>query len=178
MENVRIGADGSIIKDDVVVESEGRTIIREDGTIETTSVGGRSVSPVSTMAVNAPPVSPLERSGNRTTPASDSNPAYSDSSTNNSSQQRGNIDRKAIKEKEYDIQMIDGRIRNAIPKSMVIATIALCIVGIIGELYILFIPAIVTGIMIIKGYLKKSELEAERAKMYEGLQALKRGEGQ
>ena len=74
--------------------------------------------------------------------------------------------------------MIDGRIRNAIPKSMVIATIALCIVGIIGELYILFIPAIVTGIMIIKGFLKKSELEAERAKMYEGLQALKRGEGQ
>ena len=34
MSNVRIGSDGSIIRDGVIVENDGRTIIREDGTIE------------------------------------------------------------------------------------------------------------------------------------------------
>ena len=29
MSNVRIGPDGSIIKDDVVIETDGRTVIRE-----------------------------------------------------------------------------------------------------------------------------------------------------
>jgi len=120
MANVRIGPDGSIIKDDVVVESDGRTIIREDGTIETTSVGGHSAPPNRAPAFNAPPVSPLERNGSRNTPVNTQPPANSSPSTNDSSQQRNSIDLKAIKEKEYDIQMMDGRIKNAIPKSMII----------------------------------------------------------
>lgn len=175
MANVRIGPDGSIIKDDVVVESEGRTIIREDGTIETTSVGGHSAPPTRAPAFNAPPVSPLERNGNRSTPVNTQPSNNSTPSTNSGSQQRGGVDLKAIKEKEYDIQMMDGRIKNAIPKSMIIATIVLCVLGAIG-LYFLFIPAVVTGILIIVGFSKKSQLEAERAQMYEELQALERGE--
>lgn len=175
MANVRIGPDGSIIKDDVVVESEGRTIIREDGTIETTSVGGHSAPPTRAPAFNAPPVSPLERNGNRSTPVNTQPSNNSTPATNSGSQQRGGVDLKAIKEKEYDIQMMDGRIKNAIPKSMIIATIVLCVLGAIG-LYFLFIPAVVTGILIIVGFSKKSQLEAERAQMYEELQALERGE--
>ena len=175
MANVRIGPDGSIIKDDVVVESEGRTIIREDGTIETTSVGGHSAPPTRAPAFHAPPVSPLERNGNRSTPVNTQPSNNSTPATNSGSQQRGGVDLKAIKEKEYDIQMMDGRIKNAIPKSMIIATIVLCVLGAIG-LYFLFIPAVVTGILIIVGFSKKSQLEAERAQMYEELQALERGE--
>jgi len=175
MANVRIGPDGSIIKDDVVVESDGRTIIREDGTIETTSVGGHSAPPNRAPAFNAPPVSPLERNGSRNTPVNTQPPANSSPSTNDSSQQRNSIDLKAIKEKEYDIQMMDGRIKNAIPKSMIIATIILCILGIVG-LYFLFIPAVVTGALIIVGVVKKGNLETERQRMYEELQELKRGE--
>ena len=71
--------------------------------------------------------------------------------------------------------MLDGHIKNVIPKSMIIATIILCVLGAIG-LYFLFIPAIVTGILIVVGFSKKSALEMERAKMYEELQALERGE--
>jgi hypothetical protein len=175
MANVRIGSDGSIIKDDVVVESDGRTIIREDGTIETTSVGGHSAPPNRAPAFNAPPVSPLEQGESRSTPVNTQPPNNSTPSTSSSSQQRGGVDLKAIKEKEYDIQMMDGRIKNATPKSMIIATIVLCILGAVG-LYFLFIPAVVTGIMIIVGFLKKSQLESERAQMYEELQALERGE--
>jgi len=175
MSNVRIGPDGSIIKDDVVVESEGRTIIREDGTIETTSVGGHSEPPARAPAFNAPPVSPLERNGNRSATMNTQQTSVSTSSSNGGSAQRTGVDLKKIKEKEYDIQMMDGRIKNAIPKSMIIATIVLCILGAIG-LYFLFIPAVVTGIMIIVGFSKKSQLEAERTQMYEELQALERGE--
>lgn len=177
MANVRIGPDGSIIKDDVVVESDGRTIIREDGTIETTSVGGHSAPPVRVPVVTAPPVSPLERNGTRSTPVNTQPSSNSSSSSDIGSQQRGSVDIKAIKEKEYDIQMMDGRIKNAIPKNMIIATIILCILGAFG-LYFLFIPAIVTGIMVLVGFSKKSQLEEERARIYEELQELERGSRQ
>ena len=79
---------------------------------------------------------------------------------------------RRIKEKEYDIRMQDSKIRAAVPKNMIIATIVLCIIGAIG-LYILFIPAIVTGILIIVGFSKKSGLEKEREKMYSELDELK-----
>lgn len=165
MSNVRIGPDGSIIKDDVVVESDGRTIIREDGTIESTSVGGNMNVPVRTPVIATPPVSPLENTTNRNVSNTVvHNPVVA---TPNES---GNL--RKIKEKEYDIQMQDAKIRAALPKNMIIATIVLCILGVMG-LYFLFIPAIVTGIFIIVGFSKKSELEAERETMYRELDALK-----
>ena len=175
MANVRIGPDGSIIKDDAVVETEGRTIIREDGTIETTSVGGHSDIPNRATVFNAPPVSPLERNGSRSTPVNIQPSDNSTSSSNSGTHPRGNFNLRTIKEKEYDIQMIDGRIKNSIPRSMIIVTIVMCILGAVG-LYIFFIPALVTGIMIVVGLSKKKQLEAERNRMYEELQAMKHGE--
>lgn len=166
MANVRIGPDGTILKDDQVVSSDSRTVIGDDGTIVSTSVGGSS-APVHRGGYNAPPVSPLEgRNGHSTT-----------SNTNTESvvahtPQRQMASSQAIKEKEYDIQMMEGRIRNAVPKQWIIATIALCIVGIMG-LYFLFIPAIVTGILVFVGFSKKSELEAERDSMVRTLDQMK-----
>ncbi len=164
MSNVRIGPDGSIIKDDVVVESDGRTVIREDGTIESTSVGGNISAPVRSTHVATPPVSPLE---NSTRNISNSVVQSVVSSPPNNS---GN--NKKIKELEYDIQMQDARIRAAVPKNMIIATIVLCVLGLMG-LYILFIPAIVTGILIIVGFSKKSELEEQKERMYREMDALR-----
>lgn len=165
MSNVRIGPDGSIIKDDVVVESDGRTVIREDGTIESTSVGGSMAVPVRTPVVATPPVSPLENSTNRNVSST-----VVQSSTPVAPNDSGNL--RKIKEKEYDIQMQDAKIRAAVPKNMIIATIVLCVLGIMG-LYFLFVPAIVTGIMIVVGFSKKSDLEAQRETMYRELDALK-----
>lgn len=165
MSNVRIGPDGSIIKDDVVVESDGRTIIREDGTIESTSVGGNMNVPVRTPVMATPPVSPLENTTNRNVSNTVvHNPVVA------TPNEPGNL--RKIKEKEYDIQMQDAKIRAAVPKNMIIATVVLCILGVMG-LYFLFIPAIVTGVFIIVGFSKKSELEAERDTMYRELDALK-----
>lgn len=175
MANVRIGPDGSIIKDDAVVETDGRTIIRKDGTIETTSVGGHSEPASRASAFNAPPVSPLERNRSRSAPVNTQPPTNSTLSSSGGSQRRGSVDLKAVKEIEYDIQIMDGRIKNALPKNMIIATVILCILGIIG-LHFLFIPAVLTGILVIAGFVKKGELETERAKLYEALQTLERGE--
>ncbi len=174
MANVRIGSDGSIIKDNVIVESDERTIIREDGTIETTSVGGYSAPPVRTSVVAVPPVSPLERNESNNLPVSTEQSSDTSLSISSGFQQRDSINLKAIKEKEYDLQVVDGRIKNAIPKSMIIATIVLCILGSIG-LYLLFIPAVVTGILVFVGFVNKGELETERARMYDELQELERG---
>ena len=166
MSNVRIGPDGTILKDDQVVSSDNRTIIGDDGTIVSTSVGG-SAAPIHRGGYNAPPASPLEGRGR--------NSSSTESVVTHTSQ-RHTASLQAIKEKEYDIQMIEGRIRNAVPKQWIIATIVLCVIGFMG-LYFLFIPAVVTGIMIFIGFSKKSELEAERDSMIKTLDQMKGDNG-
>lgn len=160
MSNVRIGPDGTILKDDQVVSSDNRTIIGEDGTIVTTSVGS-STAPVHRGGYNAPPSSPLE---GRTRTNNESVVTHNP--------QRQSASTQSIREKEYDIQIIEGRIRNAFPKQWIIATIVLCVIALMGA-YFLFIPAIGTGIMIFVGINKKSELEAERESMIRTLDQMK-----
>lgn len=160
MSNVRIGSDGTILKDDQVVSSDNRTVIGDDGTIVSTSVGG-SLASVHRGGYNAPPISPLEGRSRANT-----------ESVIIHTPQRQTASSQSIKEKEYDIQMMEGRIRNAVPKKWIIATIVLCVVALMG-LYFLFIPAIVTGIMIFVGYSKKSELEAKRDSMVRSLEQMK-----
>lgn len=162
MASLRIGPDGSIIKDDVVLESEGNTIIREDGTIETTHPSGHAAAPVRPPVVAAPPVSPLALGGS----------SHSANIAGNSGQQSP-VSNRAIKEKEYDIQMIDGRIRNAIPKNMVIATVVLLVLTAMGWAVLIF-PALITGGIVAFSFVKRRELEQERARMYRSLQELKR----
>lgn len=169
MPRVTIGPDGSIIKDGQVVESDGSTVIREDGTIETSNNIGHSYtpsynsSPPANYGMNTMmPMSPLERSSNN------SNYDY------NTGQSSGNsvVDTKAISEKEFDIQMMEGRIRSCNPTKYIIATVILGVIGLFG-LYILFIPAVVTGILIFVEMNKKSELEAQKNAMIMELDSLK-----
>jgi len=154
MPNVRIGPDGTILKDGQAVLSDDRTVIGDDGTIVSTSISG-GPEPVHRGGYNAAPVSPLEGRN-----------------SNHSQDKLQNI-----REKEYDIQMLEGRIRNAVPKQWIIATIVLCAVGLMG-VYFLFIPAIATGIMIFVGFSKKRELEAERDNMARELGHLKETDNQ
>lgn len=165
MSNVRIGPDGSIIKDDEVISTGSGTVIRDDGTIETTNIGGTVLPPVRTI-VNTPPVSPLENQNNRRINNEIQQPIVT------ATQTPATVSSRVIAEKEYDIQMIEGRIRNSIPKQWIIATSVLCILGVMG-LYFLFLPAVVTGIMVIVGLSKKSELEKERERMVAELDNLR-----
>lgn len=163
MANVRIGPDGTILKDDQVVSTENRTVIGEDGTIVSTSVA-RSETPVYRGGYNAPPVSPLE--GNRTNTNSEtvvSDASGSHAAANNS---------QAVREQEFAIQRMDGQIRNAFPKQWIIVTAILCILGAVGA-YILFVPALGTAYLTYVGFKKKAELEAERNKMVFELEQLR-----
>lgn len=165
MSNVRIGPDGSIIKDDEVISTGSGTVIRDDGTIETTNIGGNVLPPVRTI-VNTPPVSPLENQNNHRINNEIQEPSPS------ATQVPSAVSSRVIAEKEYDIQMIEGRIRNAMPKQWIIATCVLCILGVMG-MYFMFLPAVVTGIMVIVGLSKKSELEMERERMVAELDNLR-----
>lgn len=165
MSNVRIGPDGSIIKDDEVISTGSGTVIRDDGTIETTNILGNVLPPVRTI-VNTPPVSPFENQNNHRINNEIQQPSLS------ATQVPSAVSSRVIAEKEYDIQMIEGRIRNAMPKQWIIATCVLCILGVMG-LYFMFIPAVVTGIMVIVGLSKKSELEMERERMVAELDNLR-----
>lgn len=167
MANVKIGPDGSIIKDDEIISVGNGTLIRDDGTIESTNIGGHSESLV-THTLNSPPVSPLE-SGSR----------HEDDIANgngNMSERRNNggapVSQKVISEKEYDLEIQEGRIRNAFPKQWITTTVVLCVLGVMG-LYFLFIPAVFTSIMVALNLHKKAELEAERNRMQVELYTLK-----
>lgn len=160
MANVRIDPNGAILKDNQVVPSDNRTMIGDDGTIVSTSIGG-SAATVYRGGYNAPPSSPLEGGSRRDL----------ESAVTYASQSQA-VGFEAIREKEYDIQMMEGRIKNAFPKKWMIVTIALCVIAVTG-LYYLFIPAIVTGIMVFAGIGKKRELEAERDLMVRALEQMK-----
>ncbi|MCM1541014.1 MAG: hypothetical protein NC121_07115 [Blautia sp.] len=161
MSNVRIGPDGTILKDDQVVSSDNRTVIGDDGTIVSTSVGG-SAAPIHRGGYNAPPASPLEGRNHNIGSSVGSTPGAANTV----------VGSQAIKEKEYDIQMIDGRIRNAFPKQWIIATVVLCVLALMG-LFFLLVPAIFTGIMIAVGFSKRSKLIAERESMVKELDHMK-----
>lgn len=166
MANVRIGPDGSIIKDDEVVAPGGRSVIREDGTIETANISSHSAPAAPIHSVNTPPVSPLER--NRSEHGSAPSLSLPDS------QQSAAVNLKAIREKEYDIQMLEGKISNSAPKGLIIATIVFCILGaFVPEIF--FPCAVVSGILIVVNLSKVGSMNAERTKLYEELETLKRG---
>lgn len=165
MGSVRIGPDGSIIKDGEVIETDGRTIIREDGTIDTFDSVGYSPSPNYQGYNSSPnyinttmmPISPLENRNSS---------SYAYNNTNKS------VDTRMLSEKEYDIQMMEGRIRGCNPKSYIIATIIMSVIAIMG-LYFMFIPALVTGILMIVQLQKKKDLENQKNVMVMELDALR-----
>lgn len=154
MVNVRTGPDGSIIKDNEVIETNSGTIIREDGTIE--NVGGGNSASVR-RSVMSPPVSPLEGRNNWTVNEQSYDVSVRQTQQNNSSG-------RTISELEYDIQIQEARVRGVFPKGAIIATCVLGLIALMG-MYIMFIPAIVTGGMAVIGFMKRSELEAERVRM-------------
>ncbi len=163
MANVRIGPDGTIWKDGQAVSGDSMTVIDEDGTIVSTPVG-RTAAPVYRGGYYAqPPVSPLE----------DGNGGGEGSAVTDQAG-AGTPHTGTLAEKEFDIQMMEARIRNSVPRGFIIATVILCILGLLG-MYFLFIPAVITGIMAVVGFYKRSRLKAQRDVMAWELDEMRRG---
>ncbi len=173
MANVRIGSDGSIIKNDEIMESTEKTIIREDGTIENTNIGTPSFPQNRTTTLNTPPNSPLINN-RRESSLGDTQIVEPSDVLSDVSSTQNNITLRRIKEKEYDIQILDGRIKNAVSIKMILSTIILSLLALMG-IRLLLIPALLTFTFVVVGYVKRSDLKKERARLYDELQILNRG---
>lgn len=148
MSEIKIGSDGSVIKDNVPLKTnEG--VISSDGTI----VGTDDTTPARPV-VSRPPVSPLR--------------------TSNPNNDPGN--QTALQEKEYDLQVIEGRIKHAVSIPAVVATIVLLIIGIASaDFRILLFIAAITGFFAVRSFLKRIELQKEKDKLVAEIETMRQG---
>lgn len=135
---VQVDKNGNIVKNGEVISENRR--IREDGTIESTT-GTIKTGQVFTGPVNTPPVSPLERK--RTTETTSVNDSHS------------------IREKEFELEMLEKRIEGMSSKKWIILVI-ISFVLMAGGLVFMLIPGIYAIYQMIQTSNEKEELETQR----------------
>ena len=163
---IRIGEDGTIIYGDEVISSSG-TVIRDDGTIESSNIAVSNV-PQRSYVSHAAPVSPLENGANRQaqpvetapTPAVQPDHRMTTATT------------KSIADLEYDLMVAEGHARGAVPKTPLIAAIVMLLCGIAIH-PIFLIGTAVAGIMVFTGFSKKSSYEEEVQRIKNEISSLK-----
>lgn len=169
---IRIDEDGTIINGDEQITSSG-TIIREDGTIESSNIGAVPAPQRRYISLEAP-VSPLENGGSRSNQATTQEPVSNPSPDASSTYQRGsNPNAKSIADLEYDLMIAEGHIKGAVSMTPIIMCIVAILIGIIIH-PVFFIGAIVAAGMIFTQFSKKSTYEAEAQKIRNDIENLKR----
>lgn len=157
---IQIDKDGSIINGDETITSNG-TIIRDDGTIETTNVGGGG-APAPAYVPHTPPTSPLNN-GQNTNSGGNNNTT---TTTNNSGKAL-----KRIADLEYELMVAEGKAKNAISRESVMACIICTIIGFFFPPA--FIGTVIAGVAIFKGNAKKTEAEEQAASLRQQISNLK-----
>lgn len=158
--DIRIGGDGAIIKDNEVI-SDSDSVIREDGTIESTHIESDFVPRRNYVSYGAP-VSPLEngvsRQNTQTTDAQQpvAQPIYGATTATS----------KSIADLEYDLMVAEGHVRGSVPKTPIIVTIFMLFCGIFIH-PAFFIGVVIAGAMVFMGF-------SIRAGHEENVQRLKR----
>lgn len=164
---IRIGEDGTIISDGVEVPQQGRTIIREDGTIETTSVDSGYVPP-RPQVYHAPPSSPLENRGRTQQQPQTEQHEEPDLRF----REERHIESRNLADLEYDLMVAEGHYRGSLPKGMMIA----CGATLVGALLIspiLLVGTAITGILAGMGFAKRASYEEEVKHLKEQIENLK-----
>lgn len=157
---IQIDKDGSIINGDETIASSG-TIIRDDGTIETTNIGGGG-APAPVYVPHTPPESPLNNVHNANSVENNN----STTTTNNSGKAL-----KTIADLEYELMVVEGKAKNAISRESVMVCIICTVIGFFFPLA--FIGTVIAGIKIFKGNVKKSEAEEQAANLRQQISNLK-----
>lgn len=166
---IRIGEDGTIINGDEVISSGG-TVIRDDGTIESSSIAP-SPAPQRSYVSHAAPVSPLENGVSRQT----QQPAASQP-TPQPERRNSTANSKSIADLEYDLMVAEGHVRGAVPKTPIIVAIITLLCGLAIH-PIFLIGTVIAGIMIFTGFSKKSTYEEETQRLRNEIESLKRRQG-
>lgn len=163
---IRIGEDGTIINGDEVVSSTG-TIIRDDGTIESSNIAGSSI-PQRSYVSHAAPVSPLENRANHQTQSVDTSPP----SVVQPEHRITSATTKSIADLEYDLMVAEGHARGAVPKTPLIVAIVMLLCGFAFHPLFL-VGTVVSGIMVFTGFTKKSSYEEEAQRIRNEISSLK-----
>lgn len=163
---IRIGEDGTIINGDEVISDSG-TIIRDDGTIESSNIGAGPAPQQRYVNLEAP-VSPFENGGGvrtvtnpepvQTVPASEP--------------RRTNQHTKSIADLEYDLMVAEGHVKGATNMTPLIIGVISIILGLLLH-PILLIGVVIAGGMFYTQYTKKSNYEAEAQRIRNEISKLK-----
>jgi len=164
---IRIGEDGTIINGDQVISNSG-TVIRDDGTIESSNIAS-SPAPQRSYVSHAAPVSPLENGGtqqNQTTTTTPTPVTQPD--------RRASVaTTRSIADLEYDLMVAEGHVRGAVPKTPIIVAIIMLICGIAIH-PIFLVGTVIAGIMVFMGFSKKSTHKEEVQRLKNEIESLKR----
>lgn len=163
---IRIGEDGTIINGDEVISGSG-TVIRDDGTIESSNIAVSNV-PQRSYVSHAAPVSPLENGANRQTQPIETAPTPAVQPDRRVT----TATTKSIADLEYDLMVAEGHARGAVPKTPLIVAIIMLLCGIAIH-PIFLIGTAVAGIMVFVGFSKKSTHEEEVQRLKNEIESLK-----
>lgn len=164
---IRIGDDGTIINGDQIISSSG-TVIRDDGTIESSNIGNNSFQQRTYISHDAP-VSPLENGSSQHTTINEGN-----SNTNVQLEQRESTElTRSVADLEYDIIVAEGHAKGAIPKKSIIILIIMLISGLIIH-PIFLIGTAIAGVLVFIGFYKKSSFEEEIRRLKSEIETIKR----
>lgn len=164
---IRIGEDGTIINGDQVISSSG-TVIRDDGTIESSNIAS-SPAPQRNYVPHVAPVSPLENGENHQSQTSEAPQvpvAQPDRRVSTATT-------KSIADLEYDLMVAEGQVRGSVPKTPLIVAVIMLLCGIAIH-PIFLIGTAIAGIMVFMGFSKKSTHEEEVQRLKKEIESLKR----
>lgn len=164
---IRIGEDGTIINGDEVISNSG-TIIRDDGTIESSNIGIGPAPQQRYINLEAP-VSPFENGGSdlQTTMVQESI-----QNTSVSEPRRNNQNTKSIADLEYDLMVEEGHVKGATNMTPLVIGIISVILGLFLH-PVLFLGIVAAGLMFYTQHSKKSFHEAEAQKIRDEISKLK-----
>ena len=164
---IRIGEDGTIINGDQVISSSG-TVIREDGTIESSNIASSPV-PQRNYVSHTAPVSPLENGGNRQNQA----PETPQVPATRTEHRISTATTKSIADLEYDLLVAEGHARGSVPKTPLIVAVIMLLCGIAIH-PVFLIGTAIAGFMVFMGFSKKSTYEEEVQRLKNEIESLKR----
>ncbi len=164
---IRIGEDGTIINGDEVI-SNRKTVIRDDGTIESSNIAS-SPAPQRTYISHAAPVSPLENGGNRQSQTSE----VPQVPVVQPERRVSTATTKSIADLEYDLMVAEGHARGSVPKTPLIVAVIMLLCGIAIH-PVFLIGTAIAGIMVFMGFSKKSTHEEEVQRLKNEIESLKR----
>ena len=164
---IRIGEDGTIINGDEVISNSG-TIIRDDGTIESSNIGAGQAPQQRYVNLEAP-VSPFENGGVATRTTTNPEPVQS---TPISEPRGANPHTKSIADLEYDLMVAEGHVKGATNMTPLIIGVISIILGLLLH-PILLIGVVIAGGMFYTQYTKKSNYEAEAQRIRNEISKLK-----